>query len=249
MSGRVPATFAAWHRWDRNFFLAFVAACWLGVIMGFYPAVEARFTGRADYPASIVLQIHAIVFPAWLVLLTLQVALIRARHTELHRLLGLTSLAFIPVMTVTGFQAEVLAQRFYAPDDPLTQSFFIIPIFYSIAFPLLAGAAVWKRRDPPAHKRLMLLANATIVGAAYARWWGEAILSVAGDGFFGMLANTFAGFYLLVGAAILYDWLTRRRVHPAYVVTVPLIVAGQFGVSALYHAEAWRPVARAIAGI
>src|SRR3954447_17637397 len=31
--------FVAHHKWDRNFFLAFITLSWVGVLMGFYPAV------------------------------------------------------------------------------------------------------------------------------------------------------------------------------------------------------------------
>lgn len=249
MATKLPQSFAPWHRWDRNFFLAFVAACWLGAIIGFYPAVSARFTGKADYVASPVLQVHAILFPAWLGILTVQVLLIRIRRTAWHKRLGIAAACLVPVMIVTGIWAEILSQRFYSPRDPLNQSFFIIPLFYMAAFGMLTGLALWRRADGPAHKRWMLLANAVIVGAAYARWWGLPIMSVTGNGFFGMIANTFAGFYLLVGAACLYDWITRRQLHPVYQTGIPALLLCHLGVSAIYHAEGWRPIARAIAGI
>jgi uncharacterized membrane protein YozB (DUF420 family) len=92
--------------------------CWLGVIMGFAPAVTARFTGHEDYPASVILQIHAITFSAWLVLLTLQVLLIGLRTPAIHRLLGLTGFVFMPVMVVTSVWSEILSQRFYSVNDP-----------------------------------------------------------------------------------------------------------------------------------
>jgi hypothetical protein len=241
--------FAPQHPWDRAFFLGFVAACWLGVIMGFAPAVTARFTGHEDYPASLILQVHAIVFPAWLVLLTVQVLLIGLRKPAWHRLLGLTGLAFIPVMVVTGVWSEILSQRHYSPNDPGNQGFFIVPLSYMVVFPLLAGASLWFRRSPATHKRLMLLANAFLVAAAYARWWGEGIMAAVGDGYAGMLLNTYAGFYLLAGAGIAYDLATRRRVHPSYLIVAPLIIAAQIAISVIYHAEEWRPIARWIAGI
>lgn len=246
---RAGLAFAPQHPWDRNFHLAFVAVCWLGVIMGFAPAVAARFSGLEDYPASIVLQIHAIIFPAWMVLWTAQVLLVRLRRLAWHRLLGLAAVAFIPIMSVTGVWSEILSQRFYSPTDPANQSFFIIPLAYMVMFPALAGASLWFRKAPSTHKRLMLLANATIVSVGFARWWGGAVASVVGDDHLGMLLNTYSGFYLLVGAAMIYDLVTRKRIHVSYMIAVPILLASQIVVSLLYHAEEWRPVARWIAGI
>ncbi|MFN4023982.1 MAG: hypothetical protein ACK4MQ_04060 [Hyphomonas sp.] len=244
--GTAGQRFQPYHRWDRNFFLAFVAACWLGTIMGFAPAVIARFTGQADYKASIILQVHAFAYPGWLVLLTLQVLLIRLRRTPWHRLLGLSALALIPVMAVSGVWSEIHAQRFRGPGDPLVQSFFIVPLFYTAAFVILAGLAFLKRKDSAAHKRLILLATATIVGAAYTRWWFEAIEAVTGDGFFGMIANTFTPFWLMAGAAVLFDSLTRRQVH---LIALPLMAASHLAVSAIYQSDWWRPISKALTGI
>lgn len=247
--GTAGQRFQPFHRWDRNFFLAFVAACWLGTVMGFAPAVIARFTGQADYKASIVLQVHAFAYPGWLVLLTLQVLLIRLKRPALHQLLGLSALGLIPVMAVTGVWSEILAQRFRGPEDLLAQSFFIVPLFYTFAFVILAGLALMRRKDAAAHKRLILLATATIVGAAYTRWWGAAIMDVTGDGFFGMIANTFTPFWLMAGAAVLYDQITRRQVHRVYLVALPLFAASHLAVSAIYQSDWWRPVSRAMTGI
>ena len=72
LAGDVPRParrrFIAYHKWDRNFFLAFLALCWLGVLMGFTPAATKRYAGHADYPAPLILEIHAFAFSAWMAL-------------------------------------------------------------------------------------------------------------------------------------------------------------------------------------
>src|SRR4051794_22696776 len=80
--------FVAFHKWDRNFFLTFLAVCWLGVLMGFVPAAMKRHTGHADYPAPLILEIHAFAFSAWMALLTAQIVLIRSRNQRVHMRLG-----------------------------------------------------------------------------------------------------------------------------------------------------------------
>lgn len=242
-----PRSFAIPNRWDRNFFLTFVLLAWLGVAQGFFPASAARFTGKADYPAPLILQIHAASFMAWLVLLTVQVVLIRRGRQLNHRKLGMIGACLIPVMVLSGFFAEVYSQRFHLTHAPNSQAFFVIPIWYVLAFGTLAGWAIAQRTDPPAHKRLIYLATAVIVGAAYARWWGEAINTLTGDGYFGMIANTFTATNLFMAALVIYDIATRRRAHRVAMVAVPAIVASELVVSWLYHAPGWLPVAHAIA--
>ncbi len=163
------------HAWDRNFFLAFVAACWLGVLMGFGPSVTERLQGQADYAAPFFLHVHAAAFVGWLLLLTTQATLIRVGRVSTHQATGMIGVALVPVMLITALVSEVYSQRFYADRDPENLKFFIIPLYYVVVFGILAGSALLFRRDPPAHKRLILLATAVIVGAAYTRWWGEGL--------------------------------------------------------------------------
>jgi uncharacterized membrane protein len=235
--------FIAFHKWDRNFFLAFLAACWLGVTMGFIPAVTKRYAGHADYPAPLILQIHAGAFSAWMLLLTTQILLIRKARPKLHMKLGLAGFALVPVMAVSAFFSEVYSQRFYFAHPPNSQAFFILPVFYVLSFTTLATAALANRRNPPAHKRLILLATTMIVGAAYARWWLPTLILWVGDGLGGMLINTYSGTDLLLAAALAYDWITRGRLHRVYEVAVPAILAGEIATTVIYHSPMWLPIA------
>lgn len=239
--------FAAYHEWDRNFFLTFLALCWLGVVMGFLPAVTKRVAGHPDYPAPLVLQIHAMSFSAWMALLTAQIGFIRTRRPRLHMKLGLAAFALIPLMAISAFLSEIYSQRFYVA-DPAERPFFIIAVFYVIAFTTLASIAVAARKNPAAHKRLILLATTIIVGAAYGRWWGGTLHNLFGDGYSGVLIYTFAGTNLLLAGAAGYDWVTRRRIHRAYEVGVPAILAGEIATTIIYHSPRWVPIARFVVG-
>lgn len=149
-------------------------------------------------------------------------------------------------MVLTGFFAEAYSQRFYLGHPPDSQAFFIIPIFYVVAFGSVATTAVLRRRDPAAHKRLIYIATTVIVGAAWTRTIGKPLGTIVGDGYFGMIGNTFTSTNLLLAALLLFDWRTRGRLHPVVLTVVPAIVACEFIVSWIYHAPAWLPVARAI---
>lgn len=240
------ARFAAFDTRDRNFFLGFVIVAWIGVVLGFSPPSWARLNGQADYPAPLILQLHAGLYVLWMILLTAQVLLIRTGRQTIHRRLGLAAAAMIPAMVLSGFFAEVFSQRFYLGHPPNSQAFFIIPIFYVVAFGAAGTAALLRRRDPAAHKRLIYIATTVIVGAAWTRAIGEPLGRLVGDGYFGMIANTFTSTNLLLGALILFDWRTRGRLHPVVLTVVPAIVVCEFVVSWIYHAPGWLRVARAI---
>src|SRR5437868_13448276 len=103
----VVRPFPPYHRADRSFFLLFVMLCWLGVVMGFEPAVTQRFAGHADYPAPLILQLHVVAFSAWLLLLTTQILLIRMRRPMLHARLGMAAVVLVPVMGLSALLSEV----------------------------------------------------------------------------------------------------------------------------------------------
>lgn len=240
-------TFAPQHRWDRTFFAAFLAIAWIGVLFGFWPASSARFAGKADYAAPLILQIHALAFVGWMLLLTTQILLVRAGRVAVHRRLGMVGAILIPVMAVTAVASELYSQRFYLQRDEGGLDFFILPLFYIAAFATLATAAlIAARKDRSAHKRLLLLATAVIVGAAYARWWGPYLTEAFGDDFWGMLINTFTGTNLILLSALAYDLATRKRPHRVYLVAVPALLAAELACSFIYHAAWWPPLSRRI---
>lgn len=236
------------HR-ERLFFLSFLALCWLGVGMGFVPAVADRLQGRADYRAPLILHVHAAAFVGWLVLLTVQTLLVSARRASTHRTLGQLGFGLVPLMVLSGILAERYSQRFYADRDPENLRFFIIPVFYTAAFAALGGAALTQRRNPAAHKRLILLATTVIVGAAYARWWGDALAAAVGAGFWGKILETFTATNLLLLLALAYDAFGAGRVHTVYRIAMPAILAGELLVSFIYHLGGWPALARRLVGL
>ena len=241
--------FAARHAWDNTFFLAFVFINWAAVLVGFYPSVSARWAGQADYPAPLILQVHVFAFAGWLVMLVVQLVLVRLGRGGWHRKSGWLTLLLAPIMVVTAIGAEVMSQRFYTPMFPDNARFFIEPIVQMAVFSGCVAAAVLLRRNPATHKRLMLLATSAALVAAYNRWWGETIYEWWGDGFWGMIAHNYAGPDLLMAMLVGYDLIARRRIHQAYLIGVPLILASQLVASAVYHSDWWPPLSERLAGV
>jgi hypothetical protein len=172
--------------------------------------------------------------------------LIRNARWDLHLKLGLLAVILIPVMAYSGIAAELYSQRFYIQRRTEGLQFFILPLFYIFGFTVFAVTAVIlaRRGDFAAHKRLILMATTIIVGAAYARWWGESLNRLFGDAFWGMILNSFAGTNLILAGAVTYDFYSRGRPHRVYMIGVPIILAGQLLCSWIYHADWWPPLSR-----
>jgi hypothetical protein len=88
----------------------------------------------------------------------------------------------------------------------------------------LVGAALYFRKRSDWHKRFMLSATIVLLGAPMFR----AVIHLIGRS---DMAKVSIVSTLLVDAFFLpcfaYDLLSRRRIHPAYLVAVPLIVLDQ----------------------
>jgi hypothetical protein len=202
-----------------------------------------RYAGPADYPAPLILQIRAFAFRAWLILLTTQIMLIRTRRPLVHMTFGTVGFALVPLMAVSAFLSEVYSERFRFVHPPNSQEFLHHRDFLCGRVHGIGHGRLAERKQPAAHKRLILLATTVIVGAAYTRWSGKWLYEMFGDRLGGMILNTYTGTNLILLGALSYDWWTRGRLHPVYETAVPAILAGEIATTFIYHSPKWLPVA------
>lgn len=244
---RTPAGFTQRHAWDRSFFPLLIAVIWVVILLGFVPAIIHHIVNRQPaYP--LIIHIHAVAFVGWLVLLSLQVGLIRARQYEVHRRVGAVGGALALAMVVLGPWAAITSEQVHFGTPLSDPPFLSVEFIEMIVFPLQVGAAIWLRRDAAAHKRLMLLATLFLTTAGFGRWLADPLQAVFGDGFLPFLVEFFGGTILLVLALGAYDIITRRRLHPAYVAGASLGVASEVLAAWLYVDPAWKAVALRIIG-
>ncbi len=205
--------------YDRRFFMSMAVVIALVVFVGFAPTYYLRPIYYAE-PLPSLFRLHGLVFSAWIVLFVVQTALVSARRTDIHRRLGLLGAALALVMLVMGYLVAVAAARrgFSTPGLPPPLVFLAVPIFDLVAFATLVGSALYLRRTPAAHKRLMLLATIAVLTAAIARL--PYVLPLGPLAFFGFTD-------LLVFAAMAYDRWTRGRVHPALLWGGLFLIASQ----------------------
>lgn len=235
----MTAQFAPYHRWDRNFFLLYVALIWLGIVMGFGgEIVEHLRNHEAAYP--LIVHFHAVAFVGWLVVLTVQVLLIRRQRHDLHKQLGIAAMVLAAIMIVLGPATAIIVQRgqFGTPDsDP---AFFAIQFTDILAFAGLVTAAFLQRGNSPAHKRLILLATLYISDAGFARWLAGPLHGIFGDSLLPYMPHLYLANDLLILGLGAYDLITRKRLHPAYTLGLVWIAANQLMAGYLYHAAWWK---------
>ena len=235
------------HRWDAFAFPTFVLLIWIAVLMGFVPEVVDQVRTRSfDYP--ILTHVHALIFVGWLVLLTIQTALVRLHHVRLHRRLGMAAALMVPLMVVLGLTAAVwMFHRFYAPDFlPLNLSLRIADM---VTFGGAASAGlVVRKRNPSAHKRLMLLASFCLTAAGFGRWWGDWMKARLGTGVLGKWAFDYPGVLMLILLLAAYDLVTRRRFNRPYMIAAVSVVTIQFVGAIVSISPGWKPIAIMLIG-
>jgi hypothetical protein len=171
-------------------------------------------------PLTPLVILHGSVFTSWILLLVLQTALVTGGRTDLHRRLGIFGACLAAAMVVLGVVTAVYgAHRGSNPPGTEPLHFLAIPLFDMLVFALLVFLGVRARRDPPAHKRLMLLSTLGILAAAVARW-PLAIMQSGPIAFFGV-----TDLFLL--PLVAYDLMTLGRIHRATLWGIVLIVVSQ----------------------
>lgn len=230
---------------DRVFYGSVAVCMALMAIAGFAPTFYLRlFSGGpmatfgAGRPFTPLIYVHGALFTAWVALFIVQTALISARRVALHRRIGvvgaLLAAAMIAVATMTALGA---VKRGSTPPGVPPLAFLAIPLFDMVMFTTFVTAALALRRNKEAHKRLMLLAYVSILGAPAAR--------LPGIFPFGPLAF-YAIAFVFLAAGIVYDLVSRGRVHPAYVWGGTLLVASVPLRLAISGTATWTAIARAL---
>ncbi|WP_372781801.1 hypothetical protein [Phenylobacterium sp.] len=232
--------FAPNHAWDRNFFLLYAGLIWFGILAGFGPEILKHAQGHAK-PFPLIVHFHAAAFMGWLALFTGQILLIRTRRWTAHRTLGFAMIGLAAIMAVLGPATALIANHAKIGTPQYDPGFLSIQFTDIVAFLGLAGAAITFRNTAAIHKRLILLSTIYISDAGFGRWIYS--LGMTGSDLPSFWGSLYLGPTLLVAGVGAYDLITRRRLHPAYLVGLVWIAAMQVTALSLYFSPAWKAAA------
>jgi hypothetical protein len=245
------AVFQNHHRWDRIYHLVWLASAWAAIVAGFGPNFYKKVMAGGDENEPLVLEIHAFVFTAWLVLISVQIGLVNRKKIRMHMKLGLLSVPLGVAVVLAGVAVAAHAARaaFDKSQELASLQFFFHQLMDMAVFGGFFAAAIVTRKSAATHKRVSVLATTFLLGAGFSR----AISPLAAGWFEGTsqalqfaayLAVAYGGINLLMAMAILYDWITRRRVHPVNLKGTAIILGCEIlTICVVQHVPAWGRVA------
>jgi hypothetical protein len=202
---------------ERRFFTSMVIAMAVVTFLGFAPSYFLRpIIGIPPFvravPVTPWIHLHAAVGSAWMLFLIWQAYLIRGKQHQRHMANGLIGVVIaLAVMAVGLIVAFDAAREGRNPPGWTPTSFLMIPLATTFLFGGFVAAALWFRRRPDYHKRLMLIGTTAALLPATARLstqWFKGFLPPVPIG--GMILSDI---FLL--ALVAYDLKNQGRLHPA----------------------------------
>ena len=227
-SHAVPAT-----RAPRRIYVALSLLAAAIVLVGFWPSYFGALTaGTVDRPVFI--HFHAVVYVGWLAIFIAQTVFAATGRINTHKALGRFAIGYGVLVIGAGLVAAfgMFTLRVRGGDLVDAQNQLVGPLLDMIVFAPLFAAAVYYRRRPELHKRLMVVATTALLIAAVGRmpFWGE--------------PRNLALIQLVWSAPILVGMahdLWSRRLHPVYVLGLAVLwLEGPGARGFIRGTEAWQ---------
>ncbi|MEJ1965671.1 MAG: hypothetical protein WDO56_30610 [Gammaproteobacteria bacterium] len=198
-------------RRDSIFFGAMAAWLAVTVFVGFAPTFYLR-SHSGDLPTlSPLLTMHGLLFSAWMLLYPAQTALVAAGRMRWHRQIGIAGAVLAASMVLLGTAVQIAHTRRLVLDgsyannslvEDLGLSLGLLDILVFLAF---VSTAIWCRRRPAQHKRLILLATLALIGPA--------VVKIPGITAFPPLAVVLSPLIPVI-PLMFYDLLSCRKILP-----------------------------------
>jgi hypothetical protein len=248
ISKMTTTTAPAVSRTRPSFYVWMMVTCAVIAVLGFAPTYFVPMAQGA-FRGSALVHIHGALFFAWTAFVIYQTSLVASGRVAHHREIGLAGIALATTMVVLGFAVSIVAANHQAAAgfEEGAKAFLIVPPSLMVFFGIVVAFAVANVRRPEWHKRLLVVATVSLLEAPIARWFltflappGANPLApppVAVALMPGLVGN------LLIVAAVIYDWRTRGRPHPAYLIAGGALLVLQLVREPISTTQIWTAIA------
>jgi hypothetical protein len=226
-----------------QYFYLFMSLLAVAVILYGFSFTVGKNLIHPAIPRPWILYVHAVVISGWLVLFVLQSTLVRSRKVQWHRRLGRFGVALGTLIPVLGISTAIVmghfnAVRLHAAD---AESSLVIPLFDMVCFTCTFPLAVYWRKKPELHRRLMLVATCALTAAGFGRFPA------------GILPGYlfYAGVDGLILLGVARDLVVDRAVHRVYLFVLFPFILGQTIVTyiAYHNVSFWLRIAHSLLGL
>ena len=210
------------------------------VVAGFSRTVNANLFHAAP-PRPVLLWMHGAAFSAWMLFFIAQSGLVRVRKVSVHRFFGWIGAGLAATMVVLGWVINVVMTRFHEVQlhEPGGESFMSIPYCDMIVFGVCVGLAIYWRKRPDYHRRVLFIGTCQLLDAGFGRF-----AFLFDHNLFYPLLD------LLIVLGMVRDLVVEGRVHMVYLYALPALIVMQSFAVYLWRVNPawWQGITRAIVG-
>lgn len=244
-------------RRQGHFYVWMAGACALVAFGGFAGTYWLQVGAGTFRGGTPVLHLHGFVFSAWTLFLLSQTTLAARGRLQHHRAWGLAGISLATAMVFLGLTVALQGFNHKLAEGygDRARAFMWLPLGSLSLFTAFFIAAIANINRSEWHKRFILVATCAALQAAVARV-GFLIATGGGPGVrpglgpppppqLGNLDSVLVSLILVAGA--IYDWRTRGKPHPAYLIGIAAILAFGFIGPLFAQTPAWFAIVDALA--
>jgi len=191
---------------DRYFYFCMALLMAGLAVWRFSSTVDAHLL-HAKPPRPFLLWFHGAAFSAWIALFVAQSALVRVRKVSVHRRLGWFGAVLAATMVVSGLIVSVVMLRFEMTVLHRKNAVSFLSVLWCdmIIFGACMALAIYFRKRPEYHRRLVFMASCQLMQAAFVRFH-----------YIGYHDLFFPALDVLIVAGVLRDQVVDGRVNKVY---------------------------------
>jgi len=201
---------------ERYFYLFMSLLIAVVVVYGFSHTIDRNLLHPRVQP-PVILYLHSFVFSAWVLFFILQSVLVRSHNVHLHRTLGWVGVGLAVSIVVLGYATTITMARLsikHRVPFPFV-SFLIVAMMDLVCFAVPFALAIYWRKRPDFHRRLMLIATCALTEAAFGRFPSLHIFLAP------------IGLDILILLGVLRDVIVEHRIHKVYLYALPPMILFQ----------------------
>ncbi len=244
----------------RKFYMLMAWTCLAVAVLGFMPTYFMPLA-QAKFDAPPIIHLHGLVMFSWVAFFVVQASLVSGGNVLAHRAWGVVGVAIITAMVFIVTAVEIMrihqVSQAGVPADvtegtkafswvTMGTLFLVVPAFI---------VAIANVKRPEIHKRLILLITVSMLAAPIARWFLTFLAPPPDPNAPALppgvvpappvpvaIAPAMVGDIILL-IAMTYDWRTRGRPHPVYLIGGAILLLQQLTVVQVGHSALWQAVA------